>query len=115
MKKLHIALSTDRIGQTIADYTARLGVPPCSRIDGEYALWRTATLNLSVRQDPDCAPGSLRHLGWEDPEATAFTRDTDVNGITWERFSASHQAAEINHLWPDANYVPTDSGEDSTR
>lgn len=115
MRKLHIALSTDRIDETIADYTARLGVPPCSKIEGEYALWRTESLNVSVRQDPHCTPGSLRHLGWEDPGASAFTQDTDVNGITWERFNAHHQADEINQLWPDANYVPTGLPDRSRR
>lgn len=106
MKKLHIAISTDRIDETVADYSARLGVQPCSSIPGEYALWRTESLNLSVRQDPACEAGSLRHLGWEDPEAPGFTQETDVNGIVWERFSAQHQADEINVLWPEADYQP---------
>jgi hypothetical protein len=106
LKKLHIAISTDKIEETIKDYTHRLGTTPCSSIPGEYALWRTESLNLSVRQDPACPPGSLRHLGWEDASAAAFTQDTDVNGIVWERFSAKDQAAEINELWPAANYQP---------
>ena len=29
-----------------------------------------------------------------------------VNGIVWERFTARHQADEINELWPDADYQP---------
>ena len=106
MKKIHIAISTDRIEETVADYSARLGVQPCSFIAGEYALWRTESLNVSVRQDPACEPGQLRHLGWEDPAASEFTQDTDVNGIVWERFTAQDQADEINAIWPDANYRP---------
>ncbi len=106
MKRFHLAISTDRIEQTIADYSARLGAEPCSVVPGEYALWRTQSLNVSVRHDPSCSPGSLRHLGWEDPEATQFTHDTDVNGIVWERFGAADQAREINELWPQANYRP---------
>jgi len=106
MKKLHIALATRDLTATIDDYSARLGTPPCSVVPGEYALWRTDSLNLSVRHDPGCAPGSLRHLGWEDSAAPAFSEETDVNGITWERFSATQQAEEINTLWPDANYHP---------
>lgn len=106
MKKLHIAISTDNIAETIADYSARLGVAPCSSVPGEYALWRTDSLNISVRQDSDRDPGSLRHLGWEDPSADAFTQDSDVNGIVWERFTAQHQADEINELWPEADYQP---------
>jgi hypothetical protein len=92
MMKLHIAISTDRIEESIADYSARLGVQPCSSVPGGYALWRTECLNLSVRQDPSCEAGSLRHLGWEDPTVTEFSQDTDVNGIVWERFTAQQQA-----------------------
>ena len=106
MKKLHLAISTNSIEATITNYSTRLGADPCLVIDGEYALWRTEGLNLSVRRDSGCAPGSLRHLGWEDPTATAFSQDSDVNGITWERFSANHQAEEINELWPAAKYQP---------
>ncbi|MDX1475201.1 MAG: hypothetical protein R3309_13600 [Reinekea sp.] len=106
MNKLHISISTDKIEETIADYSARLRMQPCSSIPGEYALWRTESLNVSVRQDPTCKAGSLRHLGWEDPSASEFTQDTDVNGIVWERFTAQHQADEINEIWPQAKYQP---------
>lgn len=106
MKKLHIAISTNKIEETIKDYTVRLGKEPCSIVMDEYALWRTETLNISVRQDLHCIPGTLRHLGWEDSSATEFTEETDVNGIVWERFNAKNQADEINELWPQANYKP---------
>lgn len=104
MRRFHIAISTDKIEETIEDYSVRLGARPCTSIPGEYALWRTESLNVSVRQDSACAPGSLRHLGWEDSAATQFTRDLDVNGIVWERFAAQHQADEINEIWPEARY-----------
>lgn len=42
------------------------------------------------------APGALRHLGREDESASSFSEEKDVNGLTWERFSAEQQAAEIN-------------------
>lgn len=106
MKKLHLAISTDKIDESIKDYTVRFGVEPCSFIPNEYALWRTDSLNVSIRQDSSCKPGELRHLGWEDASASEFTEEKDVNGITWERFSAQHQADEINELWPEANYHP---------
>ncbi|MEQ8427674.1 MAG: hypothetical protein RLT87_01015 [Gammaproteobacteria bacterium] len=106
MKKLHISISTDNIGDSITDYSARLGCEPCSFVPNEYALWRTKHLNLSIRQDSDCKPGELRHLGWEDPAALEFTSDIDVNGITWERFTSEQQAAEINEIWPEADYNP---------
>ncbi len=106
MRKFNIAISTHKIDETIDDYSMRLGVRPCISIPGEYALWRTESLNVSVRQDPACASGSVRHMGWEDPAATEFTKDSDVNGIVWERFAAQHQADEINEIWPDAKYQP---------
>lgn len=106
MKKFHIAISTDRIEETIRDYSDRLGTEPCSAVAGEYALWRTEALNISIRQDASCKPGELRHLGWEDPEAEGFSAAADVNGILWERFRAQDQAEEINSLWPEADYRP---------
>lgn len=106
MRKLHIAISTNKIDETIEDYSIRLGVRPCSSIAGEYALWRTESLNLSVRQDSSCASGTLRHLGWEESSVEAFTQDVDVNGIVWEQFAAQHQADEINEIWPEADYKP---------
>lgn len=106
MKKLHIAIATNKIEETIKDYTIRLGVAPCSFVDNEYALWRTDSLNFSVRQDATCKPGELRHLGWEDPSASEFSQDTDVNGVIWEHFNVQQQADEINELWPEANFSP---------
>ena len=40
MKKLHIAISTNRIEDTTNDYSIRFGIEPCVMIPGEYALWR---------------------------------------------------------------------------
>ena len=106
VNRLHIAIATNNIDETIKDYTYRLGVTPCSFVLNEYALWRTESLNISVRQDLSCKPGELRHLGWEDSSAQEFSKDTDVNGIIWERFSAQQQADEINEIWPEANFIP---------
>ncbi len=106
MKKLHIAISTNKIEETIKDYSTRLGANPCSVVSGEYALWRTETLNVSIRQDLTCTAGALRHLGWEDPATSEFSEDIDVNGIVWEKFTAQQQADEINEFWSQANYEP---------
>ncbi len=105
MKKLHIALATHNVAATVKDYTQRLDAEPCVVVDGQYALWRTAGLNVSVRQDPGCKPGELRHLGWEDPAAASFTTSVDCNGIVWEHFSAAQQAAEIEQAWPGSSHV----------
>ena len=106
VNKLHIAIATDNIEASIKDYTVRLGVAPCSSVANEYALWRTESLNVSIRQDLSCKPGELRHLGWEDSSAKEFSQDTDVNGIAWERFSAQQKADEINEIWAEAKFIP---------
>lgn len=106
MKKLHISISTNKLEESIKDYSVRLGEAPCSFVENEYALWRTDTLNVSIRRDEICEPGMLRHLGWEDSSAIEFTSETDVNGIIWEKFTAEQQADEINELWPQAHYQP---------
>lgn len=104
MKRLHLAIATRDLAGTVEDYSARLGTVPCVLIEGEYALWRTQQLNFSVRHDPSCKPGELRHLGWEDQDAPEFSQSTDVNGIVWERFTAQQQAKEIDEIWPDSGY-----------
>ena len=106
MRVLHLALAVSSIEQSVADYSARLGVLPVVVVPGEYALWRTEMLNLSIRNSSEPS-GTMRHLGWEDEEAREFSTGTDCNGIVWERFAASHQAQEINEIWPNANYRPT--------
>lgn len=106
MRKLHIALSTHKITESIKDYTLRLEIEPCLCIPDEYALWRTDTLNVSIRRDTTCESGTLRHFGWEDSAVSEASEDKDINGIIWERFSAQQQAAEINALWPEAKYQP---------
>lgn len=107
-KRFHLALATRDVAACVSDYSARFGCAPAVVVPGEYALWRTATLNVSVRQDSSCAAGELRHLGWEDPTAEAFTSDTDVNGVVWERFDGALQAAEIERAWPGTGYRPQD-------
>ena len=78
MKKLHIAISTNKIEESIRDYSARLGAPPCSFVSNEYALWRTELINFSIRMDSSCPPGELRHLGWEDDSASSFSEEKDI-------------------------------------
>ncbi|MEZ5541034.1 MAG: hypothetical protein R3F42_03225 [Pseudomonadota bacterium] len=105
MRRIHIALGVNDIASSIADYTRRLGIAPVVVVPGEYALWRTDGLNLSVRYSETGAAGQLRHLGWEDDACEVFTVEVDVNGIAWERFTAMQQAGEIRAIWPDADYT----------
>ena len=106
MKKFHIALAVPDIAQSVRDYSARLGASPVLVVPDQYALWRTETVNLSIRKE-DKSAALLRHLGWEDSDAKEFSAEPDVNGILWERFSAAHQAQEINELWPASTYTPS--------
>ena len=99
MKKFHIALSVADIQKSVEDYSRRLGMSPELVIENEYALWRTETLNFSIRRTGE-GIGALRHIGWEDPAALSFTSDTDVNGVLWENFAEPHQKAEIENFWP---------------
>jgi hypothetical protein len=71
-------------------------------VPNEYALWRTPSINLSIRR-VDKEPGTLRHLGWEDSSVARFDTDTDVNGIAWEHLSLEQQAREILETWPEAS------------
>lgn len=104
MKRIHLAISISDFDASIQDYTKRLGITPQVVVPGEYALWRTDSINLSLRKDPKTPPGSLRHLGWEDDSAEEFTSDTDCNGILWEHFAFKHQKQEILDLWPDSKF-----------
>lgn len=105
MRRLHIAIAVADIDASVRDYRSRLGQEPALVVPHEYALWRLPHLNLSIRRTAE-GIGMVRHLGWEDDAATAFTTDIDVNGIFWETFSAQQQADEIHKIWPQANYTP---------
>lgn len=107
MKLFHVAISVADVFQSVEDYTRRLGCPPSVVVPGEYALWRTSCINLSIRRASENA-GTLRHLGWEDSSAPSFVTETDVNGIVWEHFTAEQQAREIVETWPQASYAPRD-------
>src|SRR5690349_12661899 len=107
MKRFHVALAVSDVARSVLDYTKRLGVEPTVIVPDEYALWRTASLNLSIRRTQD-VPGTLRHLGWEDPSAAEFSVETDINGLPWEIFSSTQQAEEIRRYWPDAEIRITD-------
>lgn len=102
MRKFHIALGVRSLTDSIADYTQRLSIQPQVIVPDEYALWRTETLNFSIRQIPAGEVPGLRHLGWEDSELSAVTDTRDCNGILWETFGAEQQMQEILELWPNA-------------
>jgi len=100
-KKFHISVAVSDIEATVQEYSRRLGAAPTLVVADEYALWRTEILNFSIRKTMD-APGSVRHVGWEDSAATGFAREKDVNGLLWEHFTQKDQQEEIVRLWPTA-------------
>jgi uncharacterized protein YunC (DUF1805 family) len=90
MKKFHIAIGVSNVEQSIVDYSLRLEQEPQLVIKGEYALWRTGSLNFSIRKTMNTVGttvGTIRHLGWEDSDVITFTKETDSNGIVWEKFN----------------------------
>lgn len=109
MKRFHIAIGVTDIARSVDDYTRRLGCPPSLVVPDEYALWRTSSLNLSIRRTSE-QTGTLRHLGWEDPSAREFATERDVNGILWENFTAEQQTREILETWPHARSETRSSG-----
>ena len=107
--KFHVALSVADIESSVEEYSERLKCAPQIVVPGEYALWRTENLNFSIRKTPESEAGKLRHLGWEDPDASAFETQSDINGVLWERFAAPHQRDEILALCPSAtDYLKND-------
>ena len=107
MKRFHVALAASDITISVQEYSQRLGQTPDLIIPDHYALWRTATPNLSIRISSNAQSQPLRHLGWELEETDRLSVEVDCNGIAWECFTAQHQAEEIVQAWPDISYNPT--------
>ena len=102
MKRLHLAIGVKNITDSIQDYSKRFDCKPVVVIENEYALFRTDTLNVSIRKVDDNKLG-LRHLGWEDEHYNGFTEGIDCNGFTWEHFRKEDQIKEILDVWPEAS------------
>ncbi len=102
IKRFHIALGVANIEESVKDYSTRLAQSPDIIIPNEYALWRTPTLNFSIRTVSKAERGHLRHLGWELSDATQFLTEIDSNGIPWESFTAAQQDEEIKDTWTDS-------------
>lgn len=101
---IHIALAVTDLDQSIRDYSQRLQAEPVCVVPDTYALWRTPVVNLSISVRLGETTASLRHLGFEDPDAPAMSEQKDCNGITWERFTPEQQRQEILERWPEAQY-----------
>ena len=97
MQKFHIALGIKNINKAIIDFTYKLDSKPIIIIKNKYVLFRTETLNISLRKDNQV---SLRHLGWEDSTCKSFEKTVDSNRILWERFPFEYQLKEIRDIFP---------------
>ena len=52
-------------------------------VEGEYALWRTDAMNVSIRCSETIG---MRHVGWEDDSATAFNKEADSSSWSAANF-----------------------------
>jgi hypothetical protein len=104
MKKLHIAIGVDDIEESVKQYSVEFNESPVLIIPGQYALWRTDFLNVSIRKTKPEEIGKLRHLGWEKESVDKFSIKKDCNGIEWEEFDAKLQEKEIKSIWPEIQY-----------
>ena len=97
MKRFHIAIGVKNLDESIADYSARLGMVPEAIVPETYARWRTDTLNftISVREEF----GHVRHLCWEDDNAKEFSDEKDPNGILWQCFPQEEQIKEGKRIY----------------
>ena len=66
-EKFHLAIGVADIAASVEDYSERLQAQPALIVPGEYALWRTAHLNFSVRKVAADQVGQLRHLAGKTP------------------------------------------------
>ncbi len=104
-RRFHLALGVADLAVLIADYSARLGMEPECVVPGEYALWRTEGLHVSIRVVRAAEAGQLRHLGWEEPEA-ASSQPILISGCIGPRGDSyvadqqmSADEAEAFHRW----------------
>jgi hypothetical protein len=98
MKKFHIAVAVKDITLSIEEYSIKLECRPEIVIDGKFALWRNDILNFSISHRPEIA-GTIRHIGFENSEATESSETYDYNGVIWEEFPADIQMEEIEQIY----------------
>jgi hypothetical protein len=97
--KVHIAIGVADVERSLDEYSRLAGSEPELVVAGEYALWRTEVLNLSIRRVTD-GVGTVRHVGFERDDVASFSAITDQNGVVWETFCRQDQLKEIELAWP---------------
>jgi len=63
MKSFYLSLGVADMESSADEYTRRLGCRPDLLIPGEYALWRTDAVNLSIRKVGHVEVGLARGMG----------------------------------------------------
>lgn len=104
MKLFHISIAVSDFAASLTDYTSRLGCKPSVVVEGRYALWKTDLLNFTISCREGQQAGVVRHIGFEDIAEKTFREEKDVNGITWEYFSADSQMQEVKEKFPGAKH-----------
>ena len=66
MKRLHLALGVADVESSADEYTQGFGCRPDLLIPGEYSLWRTDPVNLSIRKVGHEEGGTRRGHGSGD-------------------------------------------------
>jgi hypothetical protein len=80
-RRFHLAVGVAAPEASIADDSTRLAQEPECVVPGVHALWRTATLNLSIRVVDAADAGQLRHLRWEEPDAVGYADPTFIRRL----------------------------------
>ena len=82
MQKFHIARAVSNIATSVQEYSQRLGQTPDLIIPDHYALWRAATLSLSIRTSSNAQSQPLRypegHQAWGIESEKVAKRDQVV-------------------------------------
>ncbi|MFN7974938.1 MAG: VOC family protein [Acidobacteriota bacterium] len=73
--KVHVALNTPKLEESVAFYRAFFGIEPCKHKPG-YAKFDVAEppLNLTLNEGPVKEQGALSHLGIQVASSEAVTR-----------------------------------------
>lgn len=101
MERVHIAIGVSSLSESISFYEKKFSVSPELIIPHEYALFKTETMNISLRVVPENQIG-VRHVGVESMRFDSFTAEKDPSGVLWESFNEQAQYDEIEEIWPNS-------------
>lgn len=100
-RRFHLSIAVVDYEAAVADYSQRLGCPPCAEQPGRYALWRTELLNFTISCQPGNVAGVVRHVGFEDSAENDAREERDHAGLVWEYFTAEAQEKQVRERFPE--------------